>query len=149
YKEIGLPSYVECDPSAPLKPAALLVPPPATVLDPERPPRFLSLAEAVAMALENGRIGSGFTLALSLNVAQSPLSNLNLGLAHGGSSANFDGATPSIRVLRLDPAKFGTDIEASLSKFDAQWQTSMIWSTTDNAVSGSFINSFQPNAEAA
>jgi outer membrane protein TolC len=149
YKDIGLPPSVECDPNSWIKPAAQLVPPPPTVLDPERPPRFISLAEAVAMALENGRIGSGLTSTFSLGVQPSPLSNLNLGLSHGGSSQPFDGITPAIRVLRMDPAKFGTDIEASLSKFDAQWQTSMIWSTTDNAVSGSFINSFQPNAEAA
>jgi len=54
YKDIGLPPSVECDPNSWIKPAAQLVPPPPTVLDPERPPRFISLAEAVAMALENG-----------------------------------------------------------------------------------------------
>src|SRR5437763_4250064 len=31
---------------------------PATVLDPDRPPRYLSLAEAIAIALEHGTVGS-------------------------------------------------------------------------------------------
>ena len=64
-------------------------------------------------------------------------------------TASLVGLSPSIRVLRLDPAKFGSDIEQALSKFDAQWQTTLSWNTTDNAVSGSFINQFQPNSESA
>jgi outer membrane protein TolC len=149
YQELGLPARVECDPTAPIQPQVHMVAPPPTVVDPERPPRFLTLAEAIAIALENGRIGNGNTTTLSLGVAPSAFSQLNLTAGHGGSSQTFEGLTPDIRVLRLDPAKFGSDIEQALSKFDAQWQTTLSWNTTDNAVSGSFINQFQPNSESA
>src|SRR5438477_5671935 len=64
---------------------------PATVLDPDRPPRYMSLAEAIALALEHGTVGSqalngqGNDLLLSFNGA---------GLLQ----------TDQIRVLALDPA---------------------------------------------
>src|SRR5947209_7586733 len=84
YHEIGLPARVECDPSAPIQPQADLVPPPPTVNDPERPPSFLTLAEAIAIALENGRIGTGASTPLSLAVAPSPFSPLARRASHGG-----------------------------------------------------------------
>jgi outer membrane protein TolC len=77
----------------------LTSPAPATVLDPGEHRRWLSLAECVALALENGRIDNG-----------------------------------PIRTFALDPAIAAADIERSLSKFDAQWQTSMLWQTTDTPV---------------
>src|SRR5258707_15817522 len=44
------------DPYAP--PASALTAAPPTVSNPERPPRYLSLQEAIAIALENGHVSS-------------------------------------------------------------------------------------------
>jgi outer membrane protein TolC len=128
----GLPANFETDPHASIVPSQLNVPPPATIVDPDRPPRYLSLAEAIATALERGNIGS-----------QSPLfpgiGNDTLVSFAGRSVVGSD----SIRVLALDPAIIGADIEASLSKFDVRWISSMTWQKQDNAVSnvlGSFQN---------
>lgn len=67
-----------------------------TVLDPDAPPRPISLRECIALALESGRNSTG-----------------------------------NIRVLAYDPAQTATTIEQALSRFDAQWQTNMSWTTTD------------------
>jgi outer membrane protein TolC len=150
YQDIGLPASVECDPKSDIPPIAHNIPAPPTILDPDRPPRFLSLAETIAMALEQGRIGSSNVQTLSLGVVPSAESNLVLSPQHaGGTTQTFDNLTPAIRVLAMDPARVGTDIESSLSKFDAQWVSSMFWNNTDNAISGQFLNQFQPNSSAA
>src|SRR5262249_5466599 len=57
YRHLGLTPQLEKDPMVTIQPATSTVPAPATVLDPERKPRYLSLAEAIAMALEQGRVG--------------------------------------------------------------------------------------------
>lgn len=125
YCNIGLTKRLECDPTVSIQPATLTVPTPATVLDPERKPRYLSLAEAIALALEQGRVGdqdpTGITLTSLINI---------------GIPASSD----TIRVLALDPAISANDIEASLSKFDAQWTTAMSWTTTDEPLNG--LNQF-------
>ncbi len=120
---------------------------PATVNNPDRPPRYLSLQEAIAIALENGTAststlqgangpGSGL---FSLQMYQTPpLSGIQ-----SGNLATF---TDNIRVLSLNPAISGSDIEGALSKFDASWVTSMNWTVTDNLLQG--LNSFQ-NGQAA
>jgi outer membrane protein TolC len=149
YHDIGLPTSVECDPSKWIQPVTSTIPVPNTALDPDRPPRYLSLAEAIAMALEHGRVGSANITSLSLGVIPGPGSNLLLSASPFGFTQPLNGLSDSIRVLRLDPARFGPDIELALSKFDAQWQTSMFWNNTDNPVNGTFLNNFQPNGESA
>jgi outer membrane protein TolC len=148
HRDIGFPERVECDPSSVIEPATATVPPPSTINDAERPPRYLSLAEAVAIALEQGKVtpipGGAFLPTSpfpSAGVFQDTLSTT--GGVDPGQLSN------SIRVLRLQPAKFGSDIEYALAKFDVQWATTMTWSNTDNAVSGTFISQFQPNSESA
>src|SRR5713226_7416568 len=54
---IGFPRNLECDPSLSITPPAGAVPPPTTVDDTKRPPRYLSLRETIAIALENGTVG--------------------------------------------------------------------------------------------
>src|SRR5262249_10310000 len=117
----NLPQHFEQDPYASIHPGPADVPPPPTVGDPDRPPRYISLAECVAVALEQGNIGS-----------QSPVqpglaSDLLVSFAGRGVSGD-----DSIRVLALDPAISGADIEASVAKFDARWLTSMTWQKNDN-----------------
>ena len=115
---------------------------PPTVMAPDRPPRYLSLQEAIAIALENGTAststlqgangpGSGL---FSLQMFQTP----PLTGAQIGNIASF---TDNIRVLSLNPAISGADIEGALSRFDASWITSTNWTVTDNLLQG--LNSFQ------
>jgi outer membrane protein TolC len=135
YRQI-MPAGLETNPAASLIPPTSTIPAPGTVLNPERPRRYLSLSEAIALALENGSVGSPL-----LN----GISNFNL--------ASFTGrgiAPPEvgIRVLALDPAIVGADIEASLSKFDARWDTQLNWMNTDQPVGatvafGNLVQSFQ------
>lgn len=135
---LGLPPNLENNPSASVTPTTVAMPEPSTVRNPDRAPRHLTLSEAIAMALENGNIGSQTTT--------------NPGLARDdliGFTGRGLAGSDSIRVLAMDPAVSAADIEAALSKFDAVWQTSMTWNNTDSATSGSFVNQFQPNGESA
>jgi outer membrane protein TolC len=93
------------------------------VLQPERDIHYLSLAEAFAIALENGTIGNRF-----LNGTTDD----ELTVTFTGGSVTIPQG--SIRVLALDPAIIATEMEASLSKFDVRWNTSMTWNTTDRPV---------------
>lgn len=116
------PADLESRPGATVVPAGTDTGPPATVLQPDRPIRYLSLAEAFALALEHGTPGS-------------PLLNGTTNdtlLAYQARSV----LTPEnpIRVLALQPAVTGSDLESSLSRFDARWTSSMTWSRTNQPV---------------
>jgi outer membrane protein TolC len=125
YRNI-MPAGLENDPTATIQPSIPGIAAPPTVLDPEREPRHLSLGEAIAMALENGTIGSP-----ALN------GTTNTSLASLNGRSVFAPET-TIRVFALDPAIAGADIEASLAKFDAQWVNTMTWTTTDRPVQSAF-----------
>lgn len=96
---------------------------PPTLNDLDRKVRFISLAECIALALEQGRVGQP-----SLLFPGTAQDNL---VSFGGRGVF---GSDSIRVLALDPARVGSDIELSLSKFDAYVVTSMQWQTTDQPV---------------
>jgi outer membrane protein TolC len=147
YAGLGLSPRLEDDPTPSIVPATGTVGKPATIDDAERPPRYLSLAEAFAMALENGDPGTS-------SIGQAPyflgtviddpsvLSRAGVGIgARQVSSAN------NIRVLSLFPALVGPDIEISLSKFDVRWTSSMTWNTTDQPTQG--LSSFSNGDTAA
>ncbi len=104
---------------------------PATILNPEGKKRHISLAECVALSLENGRTGRLF--------ADTPFF---LGGLPRGGAGNAAGFTDSIRVFAFDPALQATEIEESLSKFDARWQTSMVWNKVDRPI-GTALETFQ------
>jgi outer membrane protein TolC len=126
-----LPSGLETDPDAgSIKPDLTnkITPKPTDVFDPDRPPRYLSLTEALARALENGTVGQ-FGTGQSNDTS---VSNVNQTIARGLGFGAID--RDSIRVLALDPANVYTDVEASLSKFDTHWVSSMSWNTTDRPV---------------
>jgi outer membrane protein TolC len=109
---------------------------PADVYDPDRPVRFLSLADAIAAALENGTIGQPGSGLSNDTSSAFPIQQNARGLGYGAIDRD------SIRVFQLDPANVYTDIEASLSKFDSHWVTSMSWNTTDRPV-GTSLDQFQ------
>ncbi|OWK47448.1 TolC family protein [Fimbriiglobus ruber] len=94
--------------------------PPATVLDPSRPPRYATLKELIAIAMENGNIGNPVTTSAGLT------SDLLPTYTGGGTSG-----TDKISAFALDPAITRAEVERSLSKFDAQIVSSMTWNKTD------------------
>ena len=105
--------------------AAQVVPPAApqeitTVLSPDRPPRLISLAECIALALENGRTGDY----LDRNGTGSAIAST------AGQGAPL-GVNDSIRVFAYDPAITATNIDQSLSKFDAIFRTGFLFDRYD------------------
>lgn len=122
-----LPANVESgDPAACVNPLIPAVAAPPNVDQPDRPPRFLTLQEAIAIALENGATGGR-------TGAGTGLVDDNLLNFTGGGLAS---QTDRIRVLALNPAIAGATIEANLARFDALWINSMNWTKTDNLQQG-------------
>lgn len=130
-QDLGLPDRLEADPHLTILPSGRLTAAPTTVNDTERPLRYMSLPEAIAIALEQGNIGSQSSLFPGIV-------NDNLLQFNG----RFVGLSDSIRVLSLDPAIAGADIDASLAKFDMRWITSTTWGKRDDAT-GNILQSFQ------
>jgi outer membrane protein TolC len=129
-RRLNLPESVAVDPNVSNTPdLTALIPTPPTVLHPERSIKYVSLAEVIATALERGTIG----------VQGTPNDNLVsfAGTAVAGSDA--------IRVLALDPAIVGANMEIAESKFDAHFVSSLTWSTTDRPV-GTALDQFQTGA---
>ena len=131
YRQIGLTPELECTPGPQIAPApeSLDITAPATIHDPDKPPRFISLAECIALALEHGTVGTQF-----------PLNRGNLPSVYQDvATVSFNNGTvvagsDNIRVLALNPAIVQSNIESSLSKFDARLFTSMNWTTTDQPI---------------
>jgi outer membrane protein TolC len=121
---LALPPRIETDPKVAFEPdAKTLVQEPAKDSAPERPIRYLTLAEAFATALEGGTIGSQ-------NPSAPGSPNDNLVSFAGRTVAGSD----AIRALALDPAVVAADIEASLAKFDTVLQSALNFSTTDQPI---------------
>lgn len=110
---------------------------PATVLDPDRPPRYITLKECIALALEQGNSGIQ-------SVANPGLKNDNLGQFTGRGVVGSD----AVRVFAIDPAIAALELERSLSKFDVRWITSMTWQKVDQPVAAQFV-AFQQQRDAA
>jgi outer membrane protein TolC len=108
---------------------------PPTLDNLDRKIRFVSLAECVAIALEQGRVGQPSLL--FPGSGQDNLVSFN-GRGIGGSDA--------IRVFALNPAQSGADIEASMTKFDAVFTSAMTWNTTDQPI-GTALQNFQANQQ--
>src|SRR5262249_42574783 len=141
YKNL-MPPCFEADAGAshmiPASPAAVC-PTPATVNDPGRDPRYISLAECIAMALERGNVGLSAFPEVGTGFARVlPNDNLVSGGRRGGLN---EGAVDAIRVLALDPALASSAVEYALSKFDAIWSTSLTWNNTDRPV-GTALDAF-------
>lgn len=134
-----LPRTIELNPHDAIRPP--LVEPhgggPTTVEDPVRPARYLTLKEAIALALEQGRVGGQSGSQFGFNNETLP--------QFGGQLQN---TSDSIRVFALDPANVYANIERSLSKFDARWISSMTWQKVDQPVAAQFL-SFQQQRDAA
>lgn len=129
YRDMGV-ANLETDPTSSVIPAVSDVKAPPTVMDPERQIRYLTLAEAIATALEQGTVGiQNFFISLNRSNTNN-YNNENL-VTFNGRSIGF---SDSIRVLALQPAIVASDMEAALAKFDARWVSSATWNTTDQPV---------------
>jgi outer membrane protein TolC len=126
---------LECDSSFGVAPLVPSVPTPADVWNPDRELRYITLTEALAIALEQGTVGVQSALFPGALVD-------TLGSFGGITAGSVFGGSDSVRALALDPAFVDTLIESSLSKFDARWTTSMTWTTTDRPV-GTAVDTFQ------
>ena len=110
---------------------------PADVLDPNRPAKMMTLKECIAIALEQGNAGSASRNNFGFKI-DTPVQFTGNGVA--GSDA--------IRVFSVDPAIAATNLERSLSKFDARWVSSMNWQKVDQPTPAQFL-SFQNSRDAA
>jgi outer membrane protein TolC len=112
---------LETQPHCPIPPGpSNVMSDPATVLDLKRQIRSISLKEVIAIALEQGNTGGGNTIGQV---------NDRLPQFQG----NGVGGTDTIKAFVLDPAIVATNLERSISKFDARWITSMSWQKQDQA----------------
>ena len=131
YKNL-MPANLENDPAATVAPITKSMSKPPTVNEPERKPRYVSLAECVSTAIEQGTVG--IQNPLFPGQAQDFLINF------GGRGINAAGSD-AIRAYALEPALVGNEIEKSLSKFDAVWTSSLSWNNTDRPI-GTAIDNF-------
>jgi outer membrane protein TolC len=134
----GLLGCRELDPTVGNQPTIARVAAPPTVLSLERQIRYVSLAETISIALEQGNVGNQ-TFANTSPGAET----------YSDTEVQFSGRasfTDSIRVFALDPAITGANIDLSLSKFDAVWNTSLSWNVTDRPVASS-IDTFQAQGQ--
>ncbi len=125
YDQAQLPPRLETRPDDVIQPEVPALPDPATVLNPERTPYYLSLSEAIALALERGTVG-----AQSVRGPGFAIDDL---VAFSGTGISL---SDNIRVLAYQPARLGTAIEASIARFDPFWSTGMSWSTIDQPTQG-------------
>src|SRR5579884_3794717 len=126
-----VPANLQENPNVGATPTIPLTNAPPTLYNLDRQIRYLSLAEAVATALEQGTVGQPSLLF--------PGVGLDNGVQFAGTGVS---GSDSIRVLALDPATVGAAVEQSLTRFDAYWQTSMTWTTTDQPI-GTTIQTIQ------
>lgn len=133
----NLPPRVETNPHATILPPTVstLGKKPSDVLDPSREARNVTLKECIAIALEQGNVGS-----------QSPFQFGNKNELTG--NPNGTSGPDAIRAFALDPATASASIERALSRFDARWVTQMIWQKVDQPVAAQFL-SFQQQRDGA
>src|SRR5262245_27115758 len=139
HREMGLPKNLETNPAVGT-PVIIAAETPSTVDSPEERPRYISLQECIAIALQQGTVGAQ-------SIRSPGLSNDDLVSFSAGTgvTVGFFGSD-AIRVLALQPAIDAANIERELARFDTQWTTSMAWNSTDEPVQG--LSSFQNGAAA-
>ena len=95
-------------------------------------PRYVSLQECIALALQQGNVGS--------QSVRFPGVTEDL-VTFGGPGVGVVGSD-SIRVLSLNPAFIGANIDRELARFDALYTSSLTWTNTDEPLQGlaSFSN---------
>src|SRR5262245_23250628 len=141
---VGLPADLPTNPNVSNPPDTSDHKPPPTILDANREPRYMSLQEAMSIALERGTRG---------NPSSFLFQNFNLGTS--GLQSGFNGSynddlvsfagrgvagDDAIRAFAFDPAIQAAEVEGALAKFDARFTTSMTWRKQDQQVANIFNN---------
>ncbi len=119
-----VPANLQENPNVGATPTVPLTNAPPTLYNLDRQIRYLSLAEAVSISLEQGTVGQPSLLFPGIGLD-------NLIAAPQGSPPS---GSDSIRVLAMDPATTAVNIDASLAKFDAVVGTTMMWTATDQPI---------------
>jgi outer membrane protein TolC len=119
-----VPANLQENPNVGTTPTIPLTNPPPTLYNLDRAIRYLALAEAIAIALEQGTVGQPSLLFPGVGLD-------NLVTAPQGTPPS---GSDSIRVLAIDPATTASNIDASLAKFDAVVGSSMMWTATDQPI---------------
>ncbi len=128
------------DPDAASKPTSVAYSaPPATVLDPGRKIRYISLAECIAIALEQGTTGNRGAIQVPSGAT------FGQGASFSQDSAIALTQTDSIRAFVYDSATLGARMELAASQYDAIYLASMNWTTTDTPI-GTALQAFQAGA---
>ena len=130
-KRAGLPCDVACNPELQNMRTTQDIGRPMTVDDPERDPWYLTLHEAVALALENGNTGVQSTR--NFGFLDDEL--ITAGQLGPNNSEAF--GTDSIRVLALTPAIYGDFIEFNESRYDAVLRSVLGFNTQDQPTGSS------------
>ncbi len=140
----SLPPHLETNPHAAIIPPSVdrQGAPPATVMDPTRPPRYVTLKECIALSLEQGNTG------LQQISAFGTKNEVSLPTFSGGATGQTTNTTDAIRALALDTGSAAANIERALSIFDTRWITSMQWQKNDNPVAAQFVSFQQQNDSA-
>jgi outer membrane protein TolC len=136
--KVAPPKSLETNPHGPIVPPSVdKMGELTTVTDFVRPPRYMTLRECVAIALEQGNTG-----------LQTPT---NFGFKNeqlDQFSGRLVAGTDAVRAFAIDPAVASAEVERSLSRFDARWITTMQWQKIDQPVAAQFL-SFQNSRDAA
>jgi outer membrane protein TolC len=121
-KRAGVPTDLATNPDVPMQHTMPDIGRPSDIDFPERAPVYLTLHEAIAMALENGSTGTQSVRGLG-TIDDDLITSRSI----GGNFAFGD----SIRVLALDPAITFTNIEANLARYDAVVRSVVGFNTAD------------------
>lgn len=108
HQRVGLPPNAVGDTTLGTIPKTTNIEAPPDVNHPERDPRYITLNECIALALENGV--TGLRSVRSFGNDETDLL--------GDSQGSFVPRTDSIRILAMEPAIAGASIEAQLARFD-------------------------------
>lgn len=122
---------MELKPDLAAHPLTEITDPPPTLTNLDRKVRFISLAECVAIALENGRVGQQ-------NLLFPGTANDNLVQFTGAGGGQGVTASDAIRVFALNPAGTGANIEVALSKFDTVFAGGLLYQNTDQPIASAF-----------
>jgi outer membrane protein TolC len=133
----GLPRNLDTDPNVTAIPTGNGPGKPPTVDFPDRPARYMTLPEAMALALEQGNRGSQVSASVFAGLNRTGFGIFGEDLLTFGTRAFGDDA---IRAFALEPAIYAADIEGALSKFDTRWLSTMNWQKNDTAVTNVFNN---------
>lgn len=136
----NIPADLESDTTMTVRPGITgTVATPPTVDHAERPPRHLTLQEAIALALENGTVSDGG--------GSTGIVNDQFAVSTGTGGGNLAAQSDKIRVLSYNPAIQAAFMEQSLSRFDAIWSSGMNYSTVDELQQG--LQSFSNGSNAS